>query len=64
MVQDDGWVSSGFDWRIEKNEFLDPEIADINFLSSWYNSDNGLVIKNANTIRNDIIKLENNLSSH
>jgi len=58
MVQDDGWVSSGFDWRIEENEFLDPEIADINFLSSWYNSDNGLVIKNANIIRNDIIKLE------
>ena len=61
MVQDDGWVSYGFDWRIEKNEFLDPEIADINFLSSWYNSDNGLVIKNANTIRNDIIKLESTI---
>lgn len=57
-VQGDGWISSGFDWRIEGNNFYDTEIADIKFLSSWYNSDNKLVVKKAHSIEDDILKIQ------
>ena len=56
-VQDDGWISSGYDWHVEGEIFYDPEIADINFLKKWHNSDNKSLVRDAHLIEKNLMKL-------